>query len=109
MKYQVYLSGPMSDLPDYNRPAFNEAAALLRSMGLTVFNPAEITDGNHERSYYMRLCFAALLDSDCLVSLSRWASTSTGGSYRQRKVAELDLEIPVYNLSTFLREKEGSR
>lgn len=106
MKYDVFLSGPMSDVEDYNRPAFNEAAGILRSMGLTVFNPAEIPDGGiiRSRSFYTRQCYQALLESKALVSLPRWASTSTGGSYRERKLAELDLEIPVFNLAAFLRK-----
>ena len=106
MKYDVFLSGPMSGIDDYNRPAFNEAAAQIRALGLTVFNPAEINDGGNlrERAFYMRACFSALLESASLVSLPRWASTDTGGSYRERKVAELDLNLPCWNLAAFLRE-----
>lgn len=105
MKYDCFLSGPMSDIEDYNRPAFNEAARELRAMGLKVFNPAEIQDGGaiRSRSFYTRQCYAALLESKALVSLPRWASTSTGGSYRERKVAELDLEIPVFNFVAFVK------
>lgn len=37
---RVYVAGPMTGLPDYNRPAFNHAAAQLREAGYQVFNPA---------------------------------------------------------------------
>lgn len=37
----VYLAGPMTGIPNYNFPAFMEAAAKLRDLGLSVFNPAE--------------------------------------------------------------------
>lgn len=37
----IYISGPMTGLPDYNYPAFNEAAALMREQGHIVYNPAE--------------------------------------------------------------------
>jgi hypothetical protein len=37
----IYLSGPMSGKPDYNRAAFNAAASRLRNDGHKVFNPAE--------------------------------------------------------------------
>lgn len=38
---RVYLSGPMSGLPEFNFPAFHKYAAELRSKGYTVFSPAE--------------------------------------------------------------------
>lgn len=38
---RVYVAGPMTGLPDYNFPAFDRAAAHLRALGHTVFNPAE--------------------------------------------------------------------
>ncbi|MGE5607641.1 MAG: DUF4406 domain-containing protein, partial [Bacillota bacterium] len=37
----LYLSGPMSGLPEHNIPAFNAAAARLRRLGFCVVNPAE--------------------------------------------------------------------
>lgn len=37
----LYLSGPMTGLPDYNYPAFHSAAADLRAAGYVVINPAE--------------------------------------------------------------------
>lgn len=38
---KIYISGPMSDLPLFNFPAFDSAAAKLRSLGHEVFNPAD--------------------------------------------------------------------
>ncbi|MDA8522023.1 DUF4406 domain-containing protein [Acidovorax sp. NCPPB 4044] len=37
----IYVAGPMTGLPEYNFPAFNAAAAKLRSEGWHVENPAE--------------------------------------------------------------------
>ena len=42
----IYLSGPMSGIPEYNFPAFHYWAAELRRQGHTVVNPAEITKAN---------------------------------------------------------------
>ena len=38
---RLYLSGPMTGIERHNFPAFNAAAAALRSVGYDVFNPAE--------------------------------------------------------------------
>lgn len=40
-KRHYYLAGPMSNLPNFNFPAFHRAAAQLRAEGHYVFNPAE--------------------------------------------------------------------
>ena len=37
----IYISGPMSSLPNLNRDAFAAAAAKLRGLGYAVVNPAE--------------------------------------------------------------------
>ena len=44
----VYLSGPMTGLPEFNYPAFNALASTLRGSGFVVNNPAVMTqfEGN---------------------------------------------------------------
>lgn len=39
----LYLCGPMTGLPEFNYPAFHEAARQLRAAGFRVVNPAETT------------------------------------------------------------------
>lgn len=41
---KVYIAGPMSGLPQHNFPAFDAAAADLRSRGFEVISPAELDD-----------------------------------------------------------------
>lgn len=44
---RIYVAGPMTGIADYNFPAFNAAAAMLRAKGWLVENPAEhsLADG----------------------------------------------------------------
>ena len=44
MTYRIYISGPMTGLPDYNRPAFAVAERQLLDAGYDVFNPAAQPD-----------------------------------------------------------------
>jgi len=42
MSERVYLAGPMSNLPQFNFPAFNEASLRLRAKGVAVVSPHEL-------------------------------------------------------------------
>lgn len=42
---RIYIAGPMSNVPLYNFPAFDEAAAYWRADGHEVSSPADITRG----------------------------------------------------------------
>jgi len=41
-RIRLYLSGPMTGYPDYNRAAFADAARRLRAAGYAVTNPGEL-------------------------------------------------------------------
>ena len=63
----VYLSGPMTGLPDYNRAAFNLRAEAFRAAGYSVKNPADIsvthgTDKAYE--FYFKRALRMMLDAD---------------------------------------------
>ncbi len=49
----LYLAGPMSGIPQFNFPLFDEAAANLRSMGFTILSPAEM-DSPEVRAYSLQ-------------------------------------------------------
>jgi len=73
-----YLSGPMTGLPDYNRPTFNKAAEWLRNQGFNVWNPAEEFDSNYiyPRKFYMRRDIEALLKCESIVMLHGWEKSA---------------------------------
>lgn len=88
---RVYLSGPMTGLPDFNYPAFNQAAAELRAQGYHVENPAE----NPERSTwaeYMKSAVAQLTACDMIKMLPGWEASR--GAIIEHKLAQ-DLGIEV--------------
>lgn len=63
MSKRLYVSGPMTGLPEHNFPAFRAAAAELRAAGYEVEDPAEkgIVEG-WEWEDYLRYDLRALMD-----------------------------------------------
>jgi nucleoside 2-deoxyribosyltransferase len=90
---RVYLSGPMTGLPELNFPAFNAAAARLRAEGAQVVNPAEINpDGGLSWEQCMRADIKALCDCDAIVLLPGWEGSK--GAHLELHVAHrLGLEV----------------
>jgi len=88
MKRTIYLIGPVSGLPDCNRPAFRQVADELRRDGAVVITPFDRPDpdaiqdalDNGERAVggvhwqrVMRHCIAECLpQADQLVALPGW-------------------------------------
>lgn len=69
----VYISGPMTGLPELNFPAFNAAAFRLRAAGFSVVNPAELCpDPAADWSQCMRADIKALCDCDVIALLPGW-------------------------------------
>lgn len=67
---RVYIAGPMTGLPDLNRPAFHAAAAQYRARGAFVFNPAEVElHEGAEWADYMRAEIPHLVTCDTIVLL----------------------------------------
>lgn len=98
----MYLSGPMTGLPDFNRDAFRRAKRLLVAAGAAhVWSPATLPGswGTHES--YMLRCLSELSEPmidpqgvepwaprplyDLLVSLPGWETS--GGARLERAVA----------------------
>jgi hypothetical protein len=107
----VYLAGPMRGYPGLNHAAFNEAAAALRALGHTVFNPAEHDvaqgigpDDEAKAETMLRTLLGADLawitgTADALVMLPGWAASK--GALAEFHVARA-LNIPVQDLDEAL-------
>jgi len=95
---RVYLSGPMTGMPDLNFPAFNRYAQRLREAGYKVVNPAEINpDGEKSWQACMRADLAALLTCDALALLPGW--TKSAGAHLEMHVAHrVGIDITTVDL-----------
>lgn len=70
---KVYIAGPMTGLPDYNRPAFHEAAHLLAGRGHFPLNPADVTLNEAALWLdYMRATTRLLTQADAVCVLPGW-------------------------------------
>jgi hypothetical protein len=90
---KLYIAGPMTGVPEYNYPLFNQVARLLRGRGYEVVNPAEldaITQDELEEldaappgglgdgsalPAYLRRDFRELVWCDGIVLLPQWRSS----------------------------------
>jgi len=73
----VYLSGQMSNLPDFGKGNFFKAEGILKKMGVAVINPAILPDG-WEWQEYMNVAYRSLknLRPDYIVMLPNWRKSA---------------------------------
>lgn len=90
---RIYISGPMTGLPEFNIPAFAAKAAELRALGHHVTNPAE--NGLHAGaswSEHMRADIRDMMDCDTLHLLPGWRA-SKGARLEVKIAAALGFSI----------------
>ena len=114
---KIYLAGPMRGIPEFNFPAFHEAARILRNKGHAVFSPAEadiekhgdISVGNHfgsellateEHGFNLRETLATDLtwickEADAVALLPGWQNSL--GAQAERAIA-LALHLNIMEL-----------
>ena len=87
MTKTIYISGPMTGMPDLNFPAFHAAAKMLRDLGHEVVNPAELNpDHTMPWGECMRKDIAALVTCDTIVLLPGWQQSR--GATLEQHIAE---------------------
>jgi len=104
----IYLSGPMTGLPDHNYPAFRAAAERLRAQGTKVISPHELPANcpgcsdeamPHSWANHMRADLAALLTCDVIMLLPGWEQSR--GAQLEKTVAEaVNMMVVDYRLTT---------
>lgn len=98
---KVYISGPMTGLPNYNRDAFNLAADVLQDAGFIVINPAILPDG---LSYdaYMDISMAFVRAADMVILLPGWeksAGSRAEIAYAKTRKLEIKLFTKMFQLA----------
>lgn len=108
-KRRIYIAGPMSGIPDHNRPAFYSTAEAFEEGGWEVFNPADNDVrlfGSHEacdaaieanRNQALRVMLGSDLewicsDADAIAMLPGWEK-SYGARAEHATAVALGLEI----------------
>lgn len=94
----IYISGPMSGLPDFNRPAFREMEKLLmETFGCQVLNPARITDehvAQHHPDLEQRQLYRAYIQHDLELLFSATGVVVLEG-YENSKGAMAELGVAI--------------
>lgn len=70
---KIYISGPMTGYPDFNRKAFMEAEKHLLESGAEVLNPARV-ELPMDASWvdYMKQDITMLMEADAIYMLEGW-------------------------------------
>lgn len=89
----VYIAGPMTGLPENNRPAFYSAAALIRATGRTALNPATLPDDLPDRAY-LPICIAMLEQADAIYLLEGWEKSV--GARAERLYARRQGKLEIF-------------
>lgn len=104
---RVYIAGPMTGLPDFNFPAFNAAAAMMRSAGWHVENPAE--HGHVEGAEwadYLRYDIARLATCEMIMLLPGW-SNSKGANLEVSIAQQLGMPIKLAEGAEAAQQHQG--
>lgn len=87
----IYIAGPMTGLPNYNREAFFKKAMELRREGYTVLTPSALPAGLSDIAY-MDICLAMVRSAEAIYMLSGWDS-SAGAVVEHALASKLGMDI----------------
>lgn len=98
---KLYLSGPMTNVPLNNEPAFSKAAKALRKKGYTVISPPELDRVSKHRTWegYLRRDLSFLVKCDAVATLPNWKKSR--GANLEVYVAKA-LSMPVHSVGYYL-------
>ncbi|EJB5693475.1 DUF4406 domain-containing protein [Escherichia coli] len=94
---KIYIAGPMTGYPDYNRTAFFSKAKELMEVGHIVLNPALLPAGLCQ-SEYMDICLAMVRSANAVYLLKGWEE-SFGARAEHELAQKLGLNV-IYESPT---------
>lgn len=97
---RLYISGPMTGLPEFNYPAFHEAKAKLGAAGYEVISPADLPlRDDWEWIDYMMLNIDSVFAAEGITSLRDWEKSR--GARIEHKIA-VCRSIPIRPVEVWL-------
>lgn len=87
----VYIAGPMTGYPEYNRPAFHAKEAELKELGYCVLSPANLPDGMTVPQY-MNIDIAMLQQCNYIYMLEGWED-SKGANAELTIAKSLNIDV----------------
>jgi len=94
---KIYISGPITGMPELNEPAFASASLAIAEKGHVPINPFDVCCDIPRGSdwlAYMRADIKAMMDADAVLMLSGWAESR--GARIEHSISVF-LEIPIYH------------
>ena len=101
----IYVSGPMSGLPNNNVPAFTKATKALRKKGYRVVNPAELDKNEPCRTWEdcLRRDIRQLTKCTDVATLPGW--TKSRGAVLELHIAKA-LSFGIHPLAYYLERRK---
>lgn len=98
---RVYISGPMTGIPDHNRTEFSRASLAVAMSGNIPVNPHQLDHSGHDQSWeeFMRVDLAALATCQACYMLRGWRY-SRGAKWEHREAKRQGLLV-VYQSGFF--------
>lgn len=84
---RIYISGPVTGMPDLNREAFAKAEVKWTDRLMEVCNPHKIVPPGSDLSTAMDICIDEIARCDLIYMLDGWQSSI--GARIEKKIAEI--------------------
>lgn len=89
---KLYIAGPMSGYPHYNRTAFNDAACDLAAAGYQPVDPAPYENDTYQWADYLKRDLPLMLECDGVATLPDW-QCSKGATLEVYVAQQLDMPV----------------